>query len=261
MSFLEDRFGLHGQAAAVFGAASGIGRRTAEFLSQAGAAVCMIDLDDAAAAVAAKAIREAGGAAYHAAADVSDEVQVTAAIAQCERQLGPLSIVVNSAGIFPSVPLDEQTAASWDRIQAVNLRGSFLCVREGACAIRRAGKAGRIILISSTTSLVPGIPSLGAYSASKAGVNALVRTAAMEYAEYGITVNAVAPGDTITEGAKQAVMSPIAFSRIAGRPERRPITRYAEPDDIAQAVLNFAAPGAAYTTGQVHVVDGGQLTS
>jgi 3-oxoacyl-[acyl-carrier protein] reductase len=88
-----------------------------------------------------------------------------------------------------------------------------------------------------------------------------VRTAAMEYAEYGITVNAVAPGDTITEGAKQTVMSPIAFSRIAGRPERRPITRYAEPDDIAQAVLNFAAPGAAYTTGQVHVVDGGQLTS
>jgi NAD(P)-dependent dehydrogenase (short-subunit alcohol dehydrogenase family) len=260
-TFLEQQFGLGGQVAVVFGAASGIGRRCAAFLSKAGARVCLADLDGEAARAAAEALDPGGPQAGWAAADVSDEGQVAAAFARAEAELGPVSVVVNSAGVFPSIELEDQSVEAWDRIQAVNLRGAFLCVREGARAIRRAGRGGRIVLISSTTSLTPGVPTLGAYSSSKAGVNALVRTAAMEYARDGITVNAVAPGDTLTEGAMKAQMAPRALPFIEPRSVRRPISRFGAPEDIAQAVLAFAAPGAEYVTGQVLVIDGGQMTS
>jgi NAD(P)-dependent dehydrogenase (short-subunit alcohol dehydrogenase family) len=261
MTFLEQQFGLAGQVAVVFGGGSGIGRRSALFLAQAGAAVCLVDLDPDSAQAAAADMVSSGIKAASAGCDVRDEAQVRAAIEHAEATLGPVSIVVDSAGIFPSALLDDQTVESWDFIQAVNLRGAFLCVREGARAIRRCGTGGRIIMISSTTSLTPGVPSLAAYSSAKAGVNALVRTAAMEYAADAITVNAILPGDTLTEGAMKATMAPSGLAAASTRGDRRPIKRLGDPSDVAQAVLAFAAPGAAYVTGQTLVVDGGQLTS
>jgi NAD(P)-dependent dehydrogenase (short-subunit alcohol dehydrogenase family) len=179
--------------------------------------------------------------------DVSNEPQVKAMIEQTVKRLGRLDILVNNAGIYPYKPLLDITVEDWDKMQAVNMRGVFLCTREAAKAMKEGSK---IINISSAASVV-GWLWLAHYSASKGGVNAYTRSAALELAPRRINVNAVAPGGVhrdpsvpLSEEAKALV-------------ERVPLKRFGTPEDIGHAVVFLASEKADYITGQVLLVDGG----
>jgi NAD(P)-dependent dehydrogenase (short-subunit alcohol dehydrogenase family) len=140
---------------------------------------------------------------------------------------------------------------------AVNLRGAMLCTREGAAAMRRAGAGGSIVNVSSIDSMHPSFVGMAHYGASKAGLNMLTRSAAVEYAPDRVTVNAVCPGGVLTEGTSAAM-----FDGLRAQLEARiPLGRIAMPDEIGGIILFLAGPAARYVTGATLVVDGGYLVS
>ena len=251
-------FGLDGKAAAVTGAAEGIGREIAQHLAGAGASVAILDRNSAGAAEAARAIGGNGHRVIAIGMDLSDEISIVDAFREVTRQLGHLDILVNCAGIQNREMLTETSAELWDLLQRINSRGLFICLREAAKIMRAAGKGGRIINISSMGSIHPVMPGLAAYNASKAAVNALTRSAALELSGDRITVNAILPGAVATVGASKAP-GPVPSGRVvAGLP---PLGRLATPTDIAAAVLLFAGTGGDAITGQTLVVDAGYLLS
>ncbi len=190
--------------------------------------------------------------------DVSDEASVKAMIDGALERFERVDILVNDAGIFPRRLIAEMTLAEWERVQDINLRGTFLCLREAALHMRKQAKGGRIINISSIDSLHPSMPGLAHYDASKGGVNMLTRSAALEFGPDAITVNAVLPGMIATEGAA-------AFSKEGGATatevfgKRTILGRVGTPEDVAACVLFLASDAASYITGQTLVVDGGFL--
>ncbi|HWS62241.1 MAG TPA: SDR family oxidoreductase [Steroidobacteraceae bacterium] len=251
-------FGLDGKAAAVTGAAEGIGREIARHLAGAGASVAILDRNSAGAAEAARAI---GGNAHRAIAigmDLSDEISTVDAFREVTLKLGHLDILVNCAGIQNRELITETSAELWDLLQRINSRGLFICLREAAKIMRAAGKGGRIINISSMGSIHPVMPGLAAYNASKAAVNALTRSAALELSGDRITVNAILPGAVATVGAGKAPGPAPSGRVVAGLP---PLGRLATPTDIAAAVLLFAGTGGEAITGQTLIVDAGYLLS
>jgi NAD(P)-dependent dehydrogenase (short-subunit alcohol dehydrogenase family) len=251
-------FGLDGKAAAVTGAAEGIGREIARHLAGAGASVAILDRNSAGAAQAARAI---GGDGHHAIAigmDLSDEISIVDGFREVIRQFGHLDILVNCAGIQNRELITETSAELWDLLQRINSRGLFVCLREAAKIMRAAGKGGRIINISSMGSIHPVMPGLAAYNASKAAVNALTRSAALELSGDRITVNAILPGAVATVGAGKAPGPAPSGRVVAGLP---PLGRLATPTDIAAAVLLFAGTGGDAITGQTLIVDAGYLLS
>ena len=251
-------FGLDGKAAAVTGAAEGIGREIARHLSGAGASVAILDRNSAGAAEAARAIDGNGHRAIAIGMDLSDEISTVDAFREVTRQFGHLDILVNCAGIQNRELVTETSAELWDLLQRINSRGLFICLREAAKIMRTAGKGGRIINISSMGSIHPVMPGLAAYNASKAAVNALTRSAALELSGDSITVNAILPGAVATLGAGKAPGPAPSGRVVAGLP---PLGRLATPTDIAAAVLLFAGAGGAAITGQTLVVDAGYLLS
>jgi NAD(P)-dependent dehydrogenase (short-subunit alcohol dehydrogenase family) len=251
-------FGLDGKAAAVTGAAEGIGREIARHLSGAGASVAILDCNSAGAAEAARAIDGNGHRAIAIGMDLSDEISIVDAFREVTRQLGHLDILVNCAGIQNRELMTETSAELWDLLQRINSRGLFICLREAAKIMRAAGKGGRIINISSMGSIHPVMPGLAAYNASKAAVNALTRSAALELSGDRITVNAILPGAVATAGAGKAPGPAPSGRVVAGLP---PLGRLATPTDIAAAVLLFAGTGGDAITGQTLVVDAGYLLS
>ena len=251
-------FGLDGKAAAVTGAAEGIGREIARHLAGAGASVAILDRNSAGAAEAARAIGGNGHRAIAIGMDLSDEISIVDGFREVTRQLGHLDILVNCAGIQNRELITETSAELWDLLQRINSRGLFICLREAAKIMRAAGKGGRIINISSMGSIHPVMPGLAAYNASKAAVNALTRSAALELSGDRITVNAILPGAVATVGAGKAPGPAPSGRVVAGLP---PLGRLATPTDIAAAVLFFAGTGGAAITGQTLVVDAGYLLS
>jgi len=159
---------------------------------------------------------------------------------------------VNCAGIQNRELITETSAELWDLLQRINSRGLFICLREAAKIMRAAGKGGRIINISSMGSIHPVMPGLAAYNASKAAVNALTRSAALELSGDRITVNAILPGAVATVGAGKAPGPAPSGRVVAGLP---PLGRLATPTDIAAAVLLFAGTGGDAITGQTLIVD------
>jgi NAD(P)-dependent dehydrogenase (short-subunit alcohol dehydrogenase family) len=249
-------FKLDQKVAVVTGAGSGIGRETALLLASAGAAVVAADLNEEAAQETAKQIEGASGKAIAVKVDIGNEASILAMYETVQSKLGRLDILVNNAGIYPKTSFVDTSAEKWDKVQGVNLRGTFLCMRE---AIKRmkAGKAGgSIINISSVASLQPVIFDNGDYGASKAGVNNLTKVAALEFAPDGIRVNAVLPGGVATEGAAASTKVHQAHGPIT-QPGRMPLGRIGVAADIARAVLFFASPASDYVTGQLLAVDGG----
>jgi len=252
-------FRLDQKIAVITGAASGIGRGIAETFAQAGASVVVADLNLEAAEATAKVIVESGGQAHAMAVDVSQEADVIALFEGVVARFGRLDILVNNAAIFPKKPFLEVDSAFWDSLQAVNLRGTFLCLRE---AIRhmKAGGGGSIVNISSVSSMQAVVHHNGTYNASKAGVNSLTRTTALEFGADGIRVNAVLPGGIPTAGARAASAAIELKGPIMGE-GRIPLGGMGDVQDIANAALFLASSAARYITGQLLAVDGGFLIS
>jgi NAD(P)-dependent dehydrogenase (short-subunit alcohol dehydrogenase family) len=251
-------FGLDGKAAAVTGAAEGMGHEIANLLARCGASVAILDRNSGGAAEVARAIDHRGGRALAIGMDLADEKSIVAAIREAAQRFGGIDILVNCAGIQNRELLVDTSTELWDLVHDVNSRGLFVCVREAARIMRAAGRGGRIINISSMGSIHPVMPGLAAYNASKAAVNALTRSAALELSGDGITVNAILPGAVATAGAAKAP-GPMPSGRVVAGPP--PLGRLATPADIATAVLFLAGGGAAAITGQTLCIDAGYLLS
>jgi NAD(P)-dependent dehydrogenase (short-subunit alcohol dehydrogenase family) len=255
--FSSGPLSLAGKTAVITGAGAGIGRAIAELFARAGAKVVVADIDADAAETAALGIRAAGGQALAAAADVSQDVQVAAMLDLALDEFGSLDVLVNNAAIFPKKPFLEVDTAFWDKLHGVNLRGTFLCLREAIKRMRVQGTGGAIVNISSVSSMQAVVYHNATYNASKAGVNSLTRTTALEFAADGIRVNAVLPGGTLTPGAKAASSTGIEIKGPITGPGRIPLGQMGEPEDIAMATLFFASPASRLITGQLLAVDGG----
>jgi NAD(P)-dependent dehydrogenase (short-subunit alcohol dehydrogenase family) len=250
---LRALYDLSGKVALVTGGGEGIGGEIVRHLVAAGATVVIADRNVATADALAEELRALGGAALSRPLDVAEEASVVALFAAVAAEFGRLDILVNNAGIQDRAHLLDTSAELWDRIQSVNARGTFLCVREAARAMRAAGHGGRIVNISSIGSVHPVMPGLAAYNGSKAAVNALTRSAALELGVDGIVVNAIFPGGVMTDGALRAV-----GPQPSGRALGDPLTgRRVDRADIAAMALFLCGPQAAVITGQTFTVDAG----
>jgi 3-oxoacyl-[acyl-carrier protein] reductase len=239
---------LQGKVALIIGAARGIGAGIAQRFHEEGARLVIGDSDaEAGQSMAAKL-----GAAF-ATTDISKKVDADRAVAKALDTHGDLHIVVQNAGIYPWQLIENTEPEEWDAVLGVNLRGTYLIAR-AALPHMKAKSYGRMIFTSSITG--PRVTSLGHghYSASKAGINGFIKSAALEFSGYGITVNGVEPGNILTEGIQQHRSA--AF--IKTMEDAIPLGRLGTPRDIAHAVLFLASDEAAYITGTTIVVDGGQ---
>lgn len=241
---------LEGRTVIVTGGSKGIGLGLARRFGAAGLDVMVVSRNPAEAASAAAAI---GPKAFGFAADVSDPDAAEAMAAACLERTGRIDILCANAGIFPAAKLDEMTAADFDHVIGTNLRGTFLSVKACLPAMK-AARTGRIVLTSSITGPVTGYPGWSHYGASKAGQLGFMRTAAIELAPFGITVNAVGPGNIHTEGLDE-----LGADYIAKMAASIPMKRLGSVADIANAALFLASDEAAYITGQMLIVDGGQI--
>src|SRR6185436_7761151 len=193
------------------------------------------------------------GKAAFVACDISKKADADRAVAETLRLFGGLDIIVQNAGIYPWTLIENIDVEEWDRVMAVNLRGAFLAARAALPPMKAKGQ-GRMIFTSSITGPKVTSPGHGHYSASKAGINGFIKAAALEFAEYGITVNGVEPGNVLTEGVKAGRSA--AF--IESMEDMIPLGRLGSPRDVANAVLFLASDDASYITGTTILVDGGQ---
>ena len=239
---------LDGQGAIVTGSARGIGRGIATVLASEGARVAIADVNGEAARATAA---ELGGIAIE--VDVTDRDSVRAMAARAVEAFGRLDILAANAGIYPTALIDEIDEREWDRVNDLNAKGAFFALQACVPAMRERGY-GRIVLTSSITGPITGHPGYAHYGASKAAMLGFMRSAAIELATSGVTVNAVMPGNVRTPGLDEA-----------GEEHQRqmmasiPLRDFADPADIGWAVRFLASPEARYITGQTLIVDGGQV--
>ncbi len=253
-------FSLRGKAAIVTGGAMGIGFAIAARLREAGARVLIADLDPAAAEAAAARLAADGDAATVAwvRADVSQADAGTAMVDRAVEVFGGVDILVNNAGIYPFISALEMTPEQFDRVIAVNLRGTVFAAQAAARHMVAQGRGGRIINIASVDGLHPSMVGLAAYDASKGGVVMFTKNLALEMAPHGVLVNAIAPGGVDTEGTRRAQGGTAAPAEPPPAPGV-PLGRMARPDEIATVAVFLASPAASYMCGEIVVVDGGML--
>lgn len=245
------------KVAIVTGAGGDLGSAMAALLAQEGAKVLVSDIDDVAGEKSVTAIRANGGIAEFRMCDVTRGEDFASLVETAESLYGPLSILVNNAGL-PGVvePITEYSDEVFDQMVAVNLRGVYLGTKHGGAAMLSSGVAGSIINISSVAGLI-SLPEIGIYSMTKHGVIGLTKGAAMDLAPAGIRVNAVCPGFVNSR------MADISAARLGvdaqeGIGSSLPIGRLGEPEEIAELVLWLASDRSSFCTGSYYTADGGQ---
>lgn len=244
-------FGLEGQVALITGAATGIGEAVATRFANAGATVCIADIDGAAAQEAAARI---GGNAQSLALDVTDPAAVTKAVEMILKKNQRLDILVNNAGLAgKAAPVWEQTDADWRKVMAVNIDGPFYLCRAVLPHMRSRGY-GRIVNIASVAGK-EGNPNMVAYSASKAALIGLTKSVAKEVATEGICVNAVSPAVVHTK-----ILDQLTPAQVDYMVQRIPMKRTGRPEEIAAVVHFLASPDCSFVTGQCYDISGGRST-
>lgn len=247
---------LTDRVAVVTGGGGGLGRAFALALADAGAKVAAADRDSAGAAETAALVQAAGGDAVGLTVDVSDQASTEAMAAAVVGRWGRVDVLVNNAGVYGTLvrrPFFEITSDEWDLVMSVNLKGAWLAARAVFPAMREQG--GSIVNISSAT-FYSGSPMWAHYVASKGGIIGLTRAMAREAGDYGVRVNAIAPGFTLTD-ASLGIMPDAATYGVT----RGAIKRAQQPDDLVGALLFLASDASDFVTGQTMIVDGGRQFS
>lgn len=247
---------LEGKIALVTGAGAGIGRAMAETFAREGAIVGVADQDGAAAKEVAEAIVKANGAAMAHEVDVTDTPQVKALMGEIGSRHGKLDILVNNAGVGERSDFRHLSDEAWDRVWKTNLDGTVRCAREAFDLLKASGNASVINL--SSVMATKHTRQMAVYSATKGAVSALTRSLAVEYAPYGIRVNALAPGYVETALIGRYLQNPMIAKALL---TQTPLRRFGTPQDIANAALFLASDEAAYITGASLNVDGGMGTT
>jgi len=255
---------LTGKGAIVTGGATGLGFAISYRLAEAGASILIVDADGKS---AQQASQELSGYGYQVKAtecDVSIEKQVRDMVETVAKEMDSIDILVNSAGIYPQIPLAQTSADDFEKVVSVNLKGTFLCGREASQRMIEQGRGGCIINIASIEAIHPSAEGLSAYDASKGGVAALTKSMAMELGRHDIRVNAIAPGGILTEGVVSQLSGPATDqgkAQLKAFMSRMPLGRMGRADDIGRVALFLASELASYMTGSLVVVDGGYLVT
>jgi 2-hydroxycyclohexanecarboxyl-CoA dehydrogenase len=246
------------RVALVTGAAAGIGAQCARKLAEDGKAVGVLDLDKDRVADTVKAIRDAGGKAIALGADVSKRDQVFAAVEELRGEFGPVTILVNNAGVTDFTPFEQVTDELWDFIYAVNVRGPMICT-QAVLPDMKAAHWGRIVNISSSSAQTGAINMIP-YSSSKGAIVTMTRSMAQEFGPHGITVNNIPPGSVMGTIMSEAnrdrfqIPTEVLLSTI-------PVRRLGEVNDIANACVWLCQEASSYVTGQTIGVNGGRVVS
>ncbi|RUT65215.1 3-oxoacyl-ACP reductase [Morganella morganii] len=241
-------FDLTGKIAVVSGGAKGIGRGIVTALKKDGATIVIADIDEKTGHATAAEL----GTDFIA-LDVTSQSQCRAVVSEVREKYGRLDILCSNTGIFPQCTIKSMTEQAWDTMQKVNVKGMFFLV-QAALGVMEEQKYGRIVITSSITGPVTGFPGWSHYGASKAAQLGFMRSAALEYARLGITINAVQPGNILTEGLKAQGETYLEQMRAT-----IPAHTLGEPEDIGYAAAFLASDEAKYITGQTIIIDGGQI--
>ena len=245
---------LEGKVAVVTGSNRGIGKGIAVALAKEGCKVVINSYrEDEEAKKTVEEIKKLGSDAVFIKANVTREIDVRDLIENAVKKYGRLDILVNNAGILVSGTVVTLTEKDWNRQMDVNLKGVFLCSKYAVQQMLKQGKGGRIINIGSIAGLV-GFPGISAYCTSKGGVTELTREMALDYAKYGITVNAIDPGVIVTDMTKGMLDDAATRKMLL---ENTPIGRFGQPEDIGNAAAFLALDESSFITGHNLVVDGG----
>lgn len=240
---------IEGRAVVVTGASKGIGRGIARVFAKSGARVMVVARGAEGAAAAA---RELGAGARSFSADVTDYASLVAMARATAEAFGGIDVLCANAGIFPQQKIEDMDPAQWDEVLGTNLKGNFLAVKACLPYLKKSDQ-GRVILTSSITGPITGFPGWAHYGASKSGQLGFMRTACIELSKYGITINAVMPGNIITEG-----LEGLGEEYLRTMAASIPLKKLGRVEDIGNTALFLASKEAGYITGQTIVVDGGQ---
>lgn len=253
---MHNNFDLTGKVALLSGAAGGLGAHMAETLGLAGARLVLIGRRAAPLDALASQLRDQGIQALAVSADVTDEAQVESSLDRAQAEYGTVDVVVCSAGCTHQAPALSLAVADWDRVLNVNLKGCWLVAAHAARRLVQAQRSGSIIMISSILGYrVAG--SLLPYTVSKAGLEHMTRALALEWARYGIRVNALAPGYIETDLNRDFFASPAGQAMVQRIPQRR----LGQAGDLDGPLLLLASDASLYMTGSSIVIDGGHLHS